>query len=624
MENKEIVLSVKDLKVNFSTDNGYVQAVRGVSFDLYKGETLCIVGESGSGKSVTSKTIMGILSANGRIASGSIMYEGEDLTKVSEDEFHRIRGHKIGMIFQDPLSSLNPIMRIGKQITEAMLLNGNHLKKMRKDLTATEFVAYKNAITEYNSELNKAKEAVKFLKSEKKKEIERVKNVAKNESSGRLYALKQDYGLEKVTIKHKYSNMLAEEGADVEALKAEQAQALKEAQERYNAAKAQIIAEAKSKHASNKEQLATIKAEFDEKISSAKSENATNKQELKAKYKPLIAEAKAKYLAKDKEAKIEVANAKAGYKQAYLDAVNQNNASIDEIVNEKLQKIEEIKNSDIDEAIKQSKIIDISSEYEAKINDAKKEVTLKNAEAKKEYTSKIKITKAEAKESALKIMEEVGIPNPETRFKQYPFEFSGGMRQRIVIAIALTANPDILICDEPTTALDVTIQAQILELINRLKAERHMTCIFITHDLGVVANMADRVAVMYAGKIVEYGTEEEIFYDPKHPYTWALLSSIPDVDSKERLEAIPGTPPNLIYPPIGDAFALRSKYAMKIDFKKEPPLFKISDTHYAATWLLDKRAPKVEMPLIVKTRIEASLAANKARMQAQKNEEEGK
>ena len=208
-------------------------------------------------------------------------------------------------------------------------------------------------------------------------------------------------------------------------------------------------------------------------------------------------------------------------------------------------------------------------------------------------------------------MAEVGISNPEKRFRQYPFEFSGGMRQRIVIAIALTADPDILICDEPTTALDVTIQAQILELINRLKKERNISCIFITHDLGVVANMADRVAVMYAGKIVEYGTEDDIFYDPRHPYTWALLSSIPDIDSKEKLEAIPGTPPNMIYPPKGDAFALRSKYAMAIDFKKEPPMFKISDTHYAATWLLDPRAPKVEMPKIVKTRIENSLKAAK-------------
>ena len=203
-------------------------------------------------------------------------------------------------------------------------------------------------------------------------------------------------------------------------------------------------------------------------------------------------------------------------------------------------------------------------------------------------------------------MREVGIPMPEVRFRQYPFEFSGGMRQRIVIAIALTATPDILICDEPTTALDVTIQAQILELINKLKRERNLSCIFITHDLGVVANMADRVAVMYAGKIVEYGTAEEIFYEPKHPYTWALLSSIPDVDSKERLSAIPGTPPDMIYPPKGDAFALRSKYAMEIDYKEQPPFFKVSDTHYAATWLLHPDAPKVEMPKIVSERIRKS------------------
>lgn len=220
------------------------------------------------------------------------------------------------------------------------------------------------------------------------------------------------------------------------------------------------------------------------------------------------------------------------------------------------------------------------------------------------YLGEIRVTHREAKERALEIMKEVGIPEPERRFNQYPFEFSGGMRQRIVIAIALTAEPDVLICDEPTTALDVTIQAQILELINRLKKTHHMSVIFITHDLGVVANMADRVAVMYAGKIVEYGTSKDVFYSPAHPYTWALLSSIPDVDSKEKLDAIPGTPPNMLFPPKGDAFALRSKYAMAVDFKKEPPMFQLSPTHFAATWLLDERAPKVEMPKIVSTRIE--------------------
>ena len=646
MENKEIVLSVKDLRVNFSTDHGYVQAVRGVSFDLYKGETLCIVGESGSGKSVTSKTIMGILAANGRIVSGSIMYEGEDLTKVSEDEFHRIRGHKIGMIFQDPLSSLNPIMRIGKQITEAMLLNGNHLKKMRNEIVAEDFVAYKNAITAYNSELNRGKEAVKFLKSEKKKEVERVKNVAKNESDGKIYALTQDYGLEKVTIKHKYDSLIANANNpnEIANLKAEKETALKEAKEKFESEKAFIKADAKAKSASNKEALAKLKAEFDQKIKDAKVENATNKAELKEKYKPIIAEAKAKYLEKDKEAKQKVAEVKKQFQQEYadeladyaekrIDVVNKYNEVFAGINNDYQQELKDLtaqydeklaEKKDDEKAQKQinKELADAKKALNKKYSDIRKDTNkeykaelyeVSKAKARKNYTSKIKITPAEARERALKIMEEVGIPSPEKRFRQYPFEFSGGMRQRIVIAIALTADPDILICDEPTTALDVTIQAQILELINRIKAERHMTCIFITHDLGVVANMADRVAVMYAGKIVEYGTEEEIFYDPRHPYTWALLSSIPDVDSKERLDAIPGTPPNLIYPPKGDAFALRSKYAMKIDFKKEPPLFKISDTHYAATWLLDPRAPKVEMPAIVKTRIETAKAAHKAR-----------
>lgn len=223
----------------------------------------------------------------------------------------------------------------------------------------------------------------------------------------------------------------------------------------------------------------------------------------------------------------------------------------------------------------------------------------------KEKASQVvyKLSKSIAKERAIKLMDEVGIPEARLRFRQYPFEFSGGMRQRIVIAIALSANPDILICDEPTTALDVTIQAQILELINRLKRERNLSIIFITHDLGVVANMADKIAVMYAGKIVEYGTAEEVFYNPRHPYTWALLSSMPDLDTNEKLDAIPGTPPNMIYPPVGDAFAERNKYALDIDYEMEPPMFEVSPTHYAATWLLHPNAPKVEVPKIITERI---------------------
>lgn len=209
----------------------------------------------------------------------------------------------------------------------------------------------------------------------------------------------------------------------------------------------------------------------------------------------------------------------------------------------------------------------------------------------------------ESKQMAIEMLTKVGIIDPANRYNQYPHQFSGGMRQRVVIAIAAACFPKILICDEPTTALDVTIQAQILDLIRNLQKEMGMTVIYITHDLGVVANMADRIAVMYAGKIVETGTSEDVFYSPAHPYTWALLSAMPDLETEERLEAIPGTPPNMIYPPVGDAFADRNKYAMQIDFEMQPPEFKISDTHSASTWLLHPDAPKVEIPQIIQNRI---------------------
>ena len=209
-------------------------------------------------------------------------------------------------------------------------------------------------------------------------------------------------------------------------------------------------------------------------------------------------------------------------------------------------------------------------------------------------------SKEDARKRAIELIELVGISDAEKRFKQYPHQFSGGMRQRIVIAISLACNPKVLIADEPTTALDVTIQAQILELIKDLQEKTGVAVIFITHDLGVVANMADRVAVMYAGKIIEYGTSDDIFYDPKHPYTWGLLGSMPTLDIGDNdLYNIPGTPPDLMDPPKGDAFALRSAYAMKIDHLAEPPMFKVSDTHYAATWLLHPLAPKIERPVNV-------------------------
>ncbi len=630
--NAEKVLQVKNLRVNFTSDSGLVHAVRGVSFDLYKGETLCIVGESGSGKSVTSKTIMGILAANAIIETGQILYEGEDLVRISEEEFHRIRGHKIGMIFQDPLSSLNPITKVGKQITEATLINRNILKKHYMDLIADQLVAVRNNDANVAYEENKSKVEIKrvdgFIKtlknakataeeiSEVEREVLEYRTLAKKNVAEEIDSLeyKVDYlskekvddnrylkedinkaksesYIRKIEFLKDYLNNAHDEKSDLEFLL-----------DRKNYLKAYV--EFTRKEAKTIKPL-LVKALKLKKIDSKK-ENEEFAKNLKEEKDAKIAE-----LTKQ----LETVNRNIENQSQFLDL--EESARYELIKKDREEKLKKNKNlfrSEKPEEINISKM----KKQEEKITKTNNEVFDKylaerdalEAEIQKvneDYINSTKITKEEAKRMALEVMKEVGIPLPEKRFKQYPFEFSGGMRQRIVIAIALTANPDILICDEPTTALDVTIQAQILELINKLKAERGLSCIFITHDLGVVANMADRVAVMYAGKIVEYGTAYEVFYNPKHPYTWALLSSIPDLDSKERLDAIPGTPPDMRFPPKGDAFALRSKYALDIDFKYEPPYFKLSDTHYAATWLLHEDAPKVEMPSIVKTRIANSI-----------------
>jgi len=332
----EKIVEVKNLELSFHTFAGEVKAIQGVNFEVYKGETLAIVGESGSGKSVTTKSIMRLLpQSSTEYKNGEILFGGKDLLKISEKEMQKVRGKDISMIFQDPMTSLNPTMTIANQIMEPLL-------------------------------------------------------------------------------KHQ------------------------------------------------------------------------------------------------------------------------------------------------------------------------------------------KLSKSEAWKKSIELLTLVGMPKPEMRMKQYPHQFSGGQRQRIVIAVALACNPKLLIADEPTTALDVTIQAQILELMKDLQKKIDTSIIFITHDLGVVANVADRVAVMYGGRIVEVGTVDEVFYNPQHPYTWGLLSSMPSLDTAdEKLYAIPGTPPDLLDPPKGDAFALRSEYAMKIDLEQVPPLFKVSETHYAATWLLHPDAPQVDPPFAV-------------------------
>jgi len=709
-------LQVKDLTISFRTTNGKVQAVRGINFELNKGETLAIVGESGSGKSVTSKAILGILAGNAIVEGGEIIYDGKDLLKISEEDFHKIRGDKIAMIFQDPMSSLNPIIRIGRQLTEAMILKGKARQKesrlvfntMLAELQKAMIAAIAGDDKEKAAEIEaKCKDFDKF--ETKHLELESAYNVAhesvtegafeldtlifeveKNAAKDLVYRVKQIAGFAKTAVHEYVVKDKAERLQELGRAIVPEAKALLKAAKKDEADNTLLVA-----------QLSEIRDIFREAAEfpmpnffamgyyltfSGSELPAMPVEELNVFLRRYLDDnfmldfianarrgieyaANASYREKE-EALSFLESSKAVYDKENLDRKESYDMlkSLAKEVGETIDKLEIVKDSmaytfasgmksEIDryfqgivknkketarfnkqqaqydrlvargkepdgkvvpaaitdlELVKKNirnQIDRLINHYKAKIEnrgtrdyDAE---TVTMIDYLKEMASGVvnRVTKQIAKSKALKLMEEVGIPEPRKRYSQYPFEFSGGMRQRIVIAIALAANPDILICDEPTTALDVTIQSQILELINRFKEERQLSVIFITHDLGVVANMADRIAVMYAGKIVEYGTSEDIFYRSAHPYTWALLSSMPDLDTNEKLDAIPGTPPNMIYPPVGDAFAARNRYAMKIDFEKQPPMFKITDTHYAATWLLHPDAPKVEPPRAITERI---------------------
>ena len=729
---KEIKLSVNNLKVSFRTDAGKVQAVRNISFDLYKGETLAIVGESGSGKSVTSKAIMGISAVNSIHEGGEILYDGQDLVRIPEEEMHKLRGDKISMIFQDPLSSLNPIMRIGRQITEAMLLKN---KANRKEGRAT-FNSTLSVLSEKMKEALDAKadksvtheEVDRLIKifdefSIQANKLENSYNVART-AAEEMIAVMEDFlflaeknqkvdgvstlslinrKLEDIRDKYfvgDYGSALKAHGEALKgALRAEKSRvsfvdSMKKAVGGSAAKKLaapETVEVLKAVKATASEMLAQPAYNFfrigyyvykhpetDLSLMPADEANEMAYRYLTEDFMNSFIELEKKAvqysfeqaLRNKKYAITELQKAIAFFqagrfteKEAYALCKSLNKAVLDSIdplavikdsvaytfggaferevekyffyvennPKEEARFAKQIakqeawiaKGKKVDWKIVPKSVMDLNDQitnivsvltrvmkkFQADVEKAA-EVNydsrcIEIIDFLKEKASQVAyvLTPRIAKEKAIKLMEEVGIPEARMRFRQYPFEFSGGMRQRIVIAIALSANPDILICDEPTTALDVTIQAQILELINKLKRERDLSIIFITHDLGVVANMADRIAVMYAGKIVEYGTAEEVFYNPQHPYTWALLSSMPDLDTNEKLDAIPGTPPNMIYPPVGDAFADRNKYAMEIDYEMQPPMFEVSPTHYAATWLLHPNAPKVEMPKIITERI---------------------
>ena len=702
-------LEVKNLKISFRTNNGKVQAVRDISFDLERGKTLAIVGESGSGKSVTSRAIMGILAGNAMIEGGEIIYDGKDLLKIPEEEMYKIRGDKIAMIFQDPLSSLNPIMRIGKQITEAMLLkNKASRREARTEFNKTLSLLSKNMVEANPDAADKIKEMTgtfdKFCIRSNKLElaynndcatarglIEDVedflfrtgKNLKLDVKAALKAFISQVKLLKNPFFVSKFANKLAETEDALKAAVGEYnkketqlPESIRKAVENLEALLNQMLEQERPNFfrigyyamVNPNEELGTQDiAQLNEKCLSflmsnfmtefmgyevkAIQHSAKLSLEKKRAVMSKLADAKTFFQGEFTEAEaLKYAKTLADEVEGSIDRmeiVKDNNAYTFRVgLNASIRRyFKAVKGNPKEEkrfarqTAKHDRIIASGKTADWKVvpknvydlNELKANILVYVTRLEEHYTKVIaeaasvdfnaravaiidflkdraskvvyKVTPAMAKEKAIKLMEEVGIAEARMRYKQYPFEFSGGMRQRIVIAIALSADPDVLICDEPTTALDVTIQAQILELINDLKRERNLSVIFITHDLGVVANMADDIAVMYAGKIVEHGTADDVFYDPRHPYTWALLSAMPDLDTKDRLDSIPGTPPNMIYPPVGDAFADRNKYAMQIDYEQQPPMFRVSDTHTAATWLLHPDAPKVEVPKAITDRI---------------------
>ena len=566
MEDRKVLLSVKDLIVKFHVRGRVLTAIRGVSLDIYENESIAIVGESGSGKSVFTKTFAGMLDSNGFIDNGKIIFSDEELS--------------------DTVVKLNDNAK--KVIAEN--------KKKLDEYSRLEFGAdtYK-AILELESEKRRRADISKEEAEAYEKELLELKRERTN-----TFNLKQTYDPSKEKDKIKEAGKkISELDTKIKTFEKEHEQKVKE-------------------RANSLAHDTAYNQEFDKKTADLKAKHA---QEVSA---AISAETEARNEILAKEVYLSVG--RFGFRKR----MKQNNALLDALKEAMRLGVdlsdEEQRNAVFDKVTFRVKYLDENSERLhgicilnlANIRDGRDWSQIRGTKIAtvfqdpmtslnpiitigKQITSVIMkhqdCTENEARLRALDLMDKVGIPNPEARFDDYPFQYSGGMRQRIVIAIALSCQPKILICDEPTTALDVTIQAQILKLLKDLQKEFNYTIVFITHDLGVVANIADRVAVLYAGQIVEVGTVEEVFYDPRHPYTWALLSSLPQLAERNTtLYSITGTPPSLYNSIVGDAFAPRNPYCMKIDTLEEPPMFKVTDTHYAKTWLLHPDAPKVEKP----------------------------
>ena len=570
MEDKKVLLSVKDLEVKFRVRGRILTAIRNISLDIYDEESIAIVGESGSGKSVFTKTFAGMLDSNGFIDNGSIIFNDEDLsdTIVSYNAF----AHKCVAAAWKRLNEASSLEFGAKTWQEMQTLKSEMNDKLT--LSAEENASLSDRIAELRYQRTEAFNKRQTLDSSKEKtEIKEIGQKIKNLDAEikNLEAKRKE-----VLKKHKEATMhdaayQAEYHTKLSALEARYAEEIKAKATDEMIARNEIIAK--------EIYLSVGRYDIQKRI------------QLVSRLVKAVRKAMQMGVDLNEDAQRNAVFDTVVFRVKYL---NETEAQLHGTCVLNLANVRYSKDWN---QIRGGKIATVFQDPMTSLNPI---ITIG-----KQITSIIlkhqSCSELEARQRALMLMKKVGIPNAENRFDDYPFQYSGGMRQRIVIAIALSCQPKILICDEPTTALDVTIQAQILKLLKDLQREFRYTIVFITHDLGVVANIADRVAVMYAGQIVEMGTVEDVFYDPRHPYTWALLSSLPQLAQRNtKLYSITGTPPSLYNKIVGDPFAPRNPYCLKIDTIKEPPMFRVTDTHYAKTWLLDPRAPKIEKPDIIK------------------------
>ncbi len=567
MENnrEKVLLSVKDLEVKFRVRGRILTAIRGISLDIYENESIAIVGESGSGKSVFTKTFAGMLDSNGFIDKGSILFNDDELA----DTHVKLIGTARNTIANtqkklDELSKLEPGAETFRKMKELeserkrkMSLTDEERQAHEKQLKDLQFKRAESFNLKQTLDSRTEKSRVQELAREIKgldNEIKRVQAAFDSKVKASAAAVKND------------ASYQADYTKRMEALKAQYA--------KETAAEASPAAKKRNEILAKEIYLSVGRYPFHKRVQLIRGLLKEIKKAMELGVDPMS----------------DAVFDKVVFRVRYLDE------TADTLHGTCTLNLANVKYAGDWGQIRGRRIATVFQDPMTSLNPI---ITIG-----RQITSIIlkhqNCSETEARARAIELMHKVGIPNAEARFDDYPFQYSGGMRQRIVIAIALSCQPKILICDEPTTALDVTIQAQIIRLLKDLQKEFNYTIVFITHDLGVVANVADRVAVLYAGQIVELGKVEEVFYDPRHPYTWALQSSLPQLAQRNtKLYSITGTPPSLYNQITGDPFAPRNPYCLKLDTLMEPPMFPVTDTHFAKTWLLDPRAPQIEKPEMI-------------------------